>query len=347
MQFDNLHFSEVLIFITIVLIFSIFFYAFYKKREKLKKKYVLLFDQNNIFYIKYLFLLGAFIILLFSIFKPVYLSENIESEKNWIDIVFVLDVSKSMNALDYINSWKQISRLDFSKNLIWNYVVNNPENRYWLVIFAWEAVSSLPLTTDNSIFLSLLSWVDYRNLNEQWTNLSEAIEFWYDRLLSSSEDRSKAIFLLSDWADDDLKLDFSDKVLENYDIENIIIWIWSKNWAKIPKNIDLFWRVSYEKYNWEDVVTKLNNSALKKIASILDWEYLEFDDVNDLWDIEKILSNLEKKAINIWDITNKKDLSRILSILSMILFLIYLILNFNPSLLRSTSLEKGRNMKSK
>lgn len=326
MEITKLHFWIIILFLAITFVFSVLFYFFYKKRERLKKKYFLLFDQSKFFYLKYLFLLSSFFILLLSIFWIEYEDKTRKSQANWIDIVFVLDVSKSMNALDYKDWNYDISRLDFSKNLIWEYITNNPQNRYWLVVFAWEAISSLPLTTDSSVFLSLLSSIDYRNLSVQWTNLWEAVEFWYKRLLSSDKDRSKAIFLISDWADEkNISFDFSDKLLDS-SIKYLVLWVWSKAWTKIPAQVDTFGRIIYEKYKWEYVITSLNNSALKKLASVLDWEYLEFDDVWNLSSINNILSSLEKKAIEIWESKNKRDFSRFLSIISFILFLFYLII---------------------
>jgi Mg-chelatase subunit ChlD len=47
-----------------------------------------------------------------------------------IDIIIVLDVSKSMNALDFEDSNNYYSRIDAAKLLVKNYVTNNPQNRY-------------------------------------------------------------------------------------------------------------------------------------------------------------------------------------------------------------------------
>jgi hypothetical protein len=48
----------------------------------------------------------------------------------------VLDVSESMSALDYQKSNKSYSRLDVAKNIIKDYVLKYPKNRYSLTIFS-------------------------------------------------------------------------------------------------------------------------------------------------------------------------------------------------------------------
>lgn len=328
MQYTNINIMSLFLFITISLSFSILLYFFYKKREKLKQKYVLLFNQNKSFYLWYIFLFLSLFFLLFSIFWIKYWENSSKNEINWIDIVFVLDVSKSMNALDFEDSKYNISRLDFSKKLISDYISNNTENRYWLVIFAWDAISSVPLTNDNSAFMTFLKNVDYRNLNEQWTNLEKAIELWVNRLqLDNGEnDRAKSIILISDWWDEWDKIDFDyiSSFIKDKKITNFVIWIWKTSWAKIPIWQDAFGRISYQKYNWNEVITKLNSSSLKNLAKSLNWEFVIVNDINDLDSLQNDLNNLEKKSIKIEWISSMKDFSRFLAILSLLFFILYL-----------------------
>ena len=328
MQLDNLNITSILIFLTIIISSSFLIFLFFKKREKLKKKYFLLFNQKNSFYFKYIYLLLSLIIILFWIFEIKYWEKEQKTKVNWIDIVFVLDVSKSMNALDFTDSGYHISRLNFSKTLIADYVLKNTENRYSLVIFAWDAISISPLTTDSSIFLTFLENVDYRNLSKQWTNLEKAMLLGVNRLNkgSSEEKRAKALILLSDWWDFWEKIDFDyiEGILTK-DITNFIIWIWKTIWAKIPIGQDYFWNIKYQTFKWIQVITKLNEENLKKISTVVGWDYVKADDISDLERISYKINTLEKKAIFKTEWKNKKDFWRILSILSMLFFLLYLI----------------------
>lgn len=327
MEITNLNLLSIFIFIVIVLTCIFLLFNFYIKREKLKKKYILLFNQNKYFYVKYLLLFISLFFLLFSIFWIQYFSSEQEQKIDWIDLVFTLDVSKSMNALDFENS--TISRLEVSKALITKYVLNNPNNRYWLVIFAWDAISLSPLTTDTSIFINFLQNVDYRNLSKQWTDLEKAINLSVDRLYFEKDDRSKALVLISDGWDEweEINLDNIKKISKSKNIPNIILWVATNNWAYIPDWADLFWNIIYQKYNWEAVITKLNSSVLKDIANSLNWSYYSVSSISNLWkDLEKF-DDLKKKSILTTGLSKSKDIWYFLSILSLLFFLLYLFFN--------------------
>jgi len=331
MNFTNTNILSLSIFFGITLFFIFLMYLFFIKREKLKKKYFLIFNQNKGFYIKYIFLFFSLLIILFSVFNIKYLWKTEKQSINGIDIVFVLDISKSMNSIDFWEGNNLFSRLDFSKILISKYISNNPQNRYGLVVFAWEAMSLSPLTTDHSTFLTFLQNVSYKNLNIQWTNLEEAFKLWVQRLSKSNseDDRSKALILLSDWADKDTIVDFKNisNTLKDKNIASLILWIWKKDWAKIPISQDFRWRITYQKYKWDFIITKLNSTLLSELANKINWDYLIIDNIDKLNKISSKIQKLSTKALEISWIQKQKDIWRFLAILSMILFILFLFYN--------------------
>jgi len=163
MDLTNFTSLSITIFLIILLWGAVLLYRFFIKREKLRKHYTLLFSQSKRYYVKYIFLFLSLAIIALWVFGIKYGVETNTQEVNWIDISFVLDVSKSMNALDFSDWEYSVSRLDFTKALLNNYILENPENRYWLVIFAGDAISTSPLTTDHSTFLTFLQNVNYQN----------------------------------------------------------------------------------------------------------------------------------------------------------------------------------------
>lgn len=301
------------------------FYFSYKKQLIINDNFKKLSRKKNIF-VKYIFLYLSFFILSFSIFWLKW-SLNLFIEKDSVDIAFVLDVSKSMNVYDINSESNPVSRLDFAKNAISNFVVNNPENRYSLVIFSWEAISKIPLTNDINLFLTMIDNVDYRNLTVQWTNFSEAFELWFDRLFYS-EDNSKALIFISDWweNDDEVNENFLNNLREkNINDEVLIVWVWTKQWWKIVTWRDVFWRIQYHRFNWEDVISKLNENNLLSLKNILNWDYFKLDNINDLLDFSENIDKLEKNITtknNFWEFI---DYSRYLSFISFFFFLLFMI----------------------
>jgi Ca-activated chloride channel family protein len=160
--------------------------------------------------------------------------KNSISEWQAIDTLFILDVSKSMNVEDISG---QFPRITFAKELIYTITEQYPENRYGLVIYSWEAMSVSPLTHDTEAFKNFLASVDYRNINEQWSNIWSAYSLAAKRLSYWEEDSSKLIILLSDWGDKETEPNYNDikSSLWNLNISHIVLWVGTEKWGKIPK----------------------------------------------------------------------------------------------------------------
>lgn len=320
MQFTNINIFSIFIFVFVISIVFYLFFLFYKKQSLLNTNFKKL-SIPKYFFIKYLFLIFSFFILLFSLFWPKW-DVQITEKSDAIDIVFVLDVSKSMNVAD-ISSDNTYTRLDFAKEAIWNFVINNKQNRYSLVIFSWDAVSSLPLTTDIDIFLGVLKNVDYRNLTSQWTNFSKALKLAFNRL-DYSENDSWAVILISDgWEQWDLwnleNLSFDDK------IKLFVAWIWSEKWWKIITWVDVFGRINYQTYLWEFVISLLNEENLLYISKLFSWNYIKLDSYTRINNFNNYIKDIEKKVIES-NLSIKSDLSRYISGISFIFFVLFLLI---------------------
>lgn len=320
MQFTNINIFSIFIFVLVISIVFYLFFLFYKKQSLLNSNFKKL-STPKYFFIKYLFLIFSFFILLLSLFWPKW-DVQITEKSDAIDIVFVLDVSKSMNVAD-ISSDNTYTRLDFAKEAIWNFVINNRQNRYSIVIFSWDAVSSLPLTKDIDILLGVLKNIDYRNLTSQWTNFTKALELAFNRL-NYSENDSWAVILISDgWEQGDLwnleNLSFDDK------IKLFVAWIWSEKWWKIITWVDVFGRINYQTYLWEFVISLLNEENLLYISKLFSWNYIKLDSYTLINNFNDYMKDIEKKVIES-NLSIKSDLSRYLSGISFIFFILFLLI---------------------
>lgn len=327
MNFTNLNFFTLLVFLGTLSIIWFIVYKSYFKQLKFNKNFYLL-SSNKYFYIKYIFLLLSLIILLFSIFWMRYWDKKDMNENPWIDTIFVLDVSKSMNVADILWEDYRYTRLDVIKDSISEYVVGNESDRFWLVIFAWDAISTIPLTIDHDIFLTFLQNVDYRNLTKQGSDFEKALQLWISRF-NISDKRSKVLVFVSDWWDKDDNINYNNIKKLSEDIEWInyaVIWVWTINWWKIITWRDPFWRIQYQTFQWQYVNSTINKKNLKEISSALDWEYFELEKVKDMEKLSKSFNKLEKKSLDSISTWDKKAWWRILSIISFIFFNIFLLL---------------------
>lgn len=324
MELQNLNFLTFSIFTILIVVISFIWFKTYKNQISFNSKYKLL-ATNKQFYIKYIFLILSFAIVLFSIFWLKYWEKSVKNKSNWVDMIFVLDVSKSMNVADINDSKYAYTRLDVVKDSISKFVTNHTDDRFWLVIFSWDAISTVPLTNDHDLFLTLLQNVDYRNLLKQWSDFSKALNLWVDRF-NYSDDRSKALIFISDGGDSDDNV--AKKEIENISkkvkaINYFVVWVWTTAWWRIITWSDMFGQYAYQQYNWQYVISKINRSNLKDITNALSWEYYEVSDINDLLKLNNSINKLQKKVLEngIW--WEKADWWRFLAILSFIFFMIF------------------------
>jgi len=316
---ENINPISISIFLIISLLLIYISWKSYKEKKKIINKNKISLKKTH--FLKIFFLLSSFIIALSSIFQIKWKETEKQLKTKWVDIMFVLDVSKSMNTADISYENFKTTRLSLAKKAIEDYVIKHPNNRYWLVIFAWEAQSIIPLTSDKNIFLTLLRWVDYKNLTQQWTDFNEALRQTFARF--KDDNRWKVVVFISDgWDKGDYKW-LNLKIPK--EVKTIVIWVWTLEWGKILLWKNPFWWYKYQTYNGQYVITKLNEENLQKLAKDLSWKYIRLDNLDKLSQIDNYIKNLSKHSI-LSSTKERKDLTRDIIILSFILFVLYLLI---------------------
>lgn len=244
------------------------------------------------------------------------------------DIVFTLDVSKSMLAFDNDNR----TRLEEAKEFIKEYIIKNPQNRYSFVIFSWEALSMLPFTNDISLFLNILDSIDSSFVPKNWTNIKDAFIESFNRF-NEDENKTWWIIIISDFElpntlnqvkkniiNDIGKFDFSK-------IKIVLVWVWDKEWSKIIEWRDFFWNIVYKKDKfWKDIITILDTDFINKLKNTLNWEvfYLKKDNLKNI--VSKI-QDFPSKFID-FETQNKKNIAYYFAYLLYFLFCFYVVSYF-------------------
>ena len=286
MIFTNINLFSVLLTIILLIITCFLLYLNFRKNI-IENKTQIIFIFLSIFF------------LLVSILEPKWILKDEEITTEWWNIVFVLDISKSMNAIDFKLVNSNISRLEWAKRFINNFIVNNPQNIYWLNIFAWETIETLPLTSDIWLYSTVLNWITSDNLNNNWTNIFAALKSSTSYFDSGQE--SWLIVLISDGWDEEASWNYSNllSIFKEKQLKLSIIWVWTKKWANIPSWTDFFWKTTYKVFNWKKVITKLNEKSLKNISSDLSWEYYSLSKYVNIKNIqENILESVNRILIN-------------------------------------------------
>ncbi len=109
-----------------------------------------------------------------------------------IDILMVLDISESMKLKDV-----QPNRLESSKEVLESFIDKRTFDRLGLVVFAGDAYTYCPLTTDHSMLKKILRSTTTDLISNQGTAMGVAIGVGINRLLQS-ENKSKVMIMISD-----------------------------------------------------------------------------------------------------------------------------------------------------
>jgi len=210
-----------------------------------------------------------------------------------VDIVFAIDVSKSMLAEDI-----SPSRMDKSKQLVGQVINNLGGDRIGIVAYAGKAFPQLPLTTDYSSAKMFLQNMNTDMLSSQGTAIGEAIRL-SSTYFDQDESTERILFIVSDGEDhNDLTYDMADIAAKN-NITIYSIGVGTEKGSPIPikKNGIV---MSYKKdINGDVVITKLNKTYLENISDKTGGKFIEGSITNDVvQEVIQILENTEKKEFD-------------------------------------------------
>ncbi len=148
---------------------------------------------------------AALALALLAIARPQNVLRGESSDDKGIDIVIVLDLSGSMQALMETdatsaagkNGQGRLTRLDTAKEVILDFVARRRTDRIGVVVFGQAAYILSPPTLDKSLLATLVSKMDLNLINGRGTAIGDAVGTATARLRRSNA-RSKAIILLTD-----------------------------------------------------------------------------------------------------------------------------------------------------
>jgi Ca-activated chloride channel family protein len=144
-----------------------------------------------------LIVLGLIFVIV-ALARPAWNPKPRTVERRGRDIVFVLDVSKSMLAEDL-----KPSRLERAKLAMRDMVDRLEGDRVSLVVFAGTAVLKCPLTLDYGFFNLMLDDVDIYSISRGGTMIGDAIRKALDEAFDDQERKYKDIILITDGEDHD------------------------------------------------------------------------------------------------------------------------------------------------
>jgi Ca-activated chloride channel family protein len=209
--------------------------------------------------------------------------------RNGVDIIFALDVSKSMLAKDIAPN-----RLSRAKLLVQTVLGNLSQDRAGLVVFAGRAYLQSPITSDFGTVNMLLQAANTSTTPTQGTVLKEALEM-SKQAFQSKDKKFKSIILISDGENHDEDAVAYAKELSDEGIIIYTIGIGSPNGAPI---FDPELNANKVDGQGNEIISKLNEDVLKAIATAGNGAYLKLNNNNQTaQSLMAALSKMEKKQL--------------------------------------------------
>jgi len=114
-----------------------------------------------------------------------------------IDIVLVLDVSGSMQALDFLVDDRRVNRIAVVKSVVSRFIDERPNDRIALIAFAGSPYLVSPITLDHDWLQQNLERVNIAGAEDDGTAIGSAIAAAVNRLRMTPA-KSKVVILLTD-----------------------------------------------------------------------------------------------------------------------------------------------------
>jgi Ca-activated chloride channel family protein len=225
----------------------------------------------------------------FALARPRWGSGEQKVERKGVDVVFLVDSSLSMGALD-----APPSRLFVAKSLVRRMTRDMPGNRVGLVQTEGDSVVLAPLTLDGGVIDLLLDAIDPGSLPTPGTELAPGVETAL-RLFGEGSEKHRVLVLLSDGEDFGGGLDSEISKLKEEGVVVFALGVGTPQGSTVPVP------GTNELKRDQDgtvVVSQLHEDALEKLARATGGDYLRATSAAaDPTPIVRRIDRLEKRTI--------------------------------------------------
>ncbi|MDO4763967.1 MAG: VWA domain-containing protein [Flavobacteriaceae bacterium] len=310
-----------------MLVFLLYRFQKWKKAKKEvfaeKEFHHILFDKSHFFgkLLPILYLLGFSFLILALIDFTSKEKEGVELNQKFSNILFLVDVSNSMNAQDV-----EPSRLEKAKEILKQSLYYLENEKVGVIVFAGDSRSIMPLTMDYSSVELYLENIYSDIIQRQGTDFLAAIQEAgkkLDKILGA-----KKVILISDGEDNEGHHNEAIREANKLGINIISIGVGTEQGAPIPDLYNYYQDYKRDEYG-QIIITKREISALKSIAEKTNGKYIDGNSHNAVNELIKQIRNFDK-------ITNKNTSYLLIThyhyqwFLGIALFIFLMIYLFNP-----------------
>jgi Ca-activated chloride channel family protein len=263
--------------------------------------------------------IAAFTALVLALARP-------QTQNSWknqtiegIDIMMAMDVSTSMLAEDL-----KPNRIEAAKNVAAEFIAGRPNDNIGLAIFAGEAFTQCPMTTDHSSLLSLLhnvrTDIAARGLIEDGTAIGMGLANAVSRL-KDSKAKSRVVILLTDGSNNrgDISPMTAAEIAKSLGIRVYTIGVGTTGTARYPMN---YGGVT----QYVNLPVEIDEKTLRAIASATDGDFYRAKNNKELNQIYQEIDKLEKTKLNVKQFSRRYEAYQPFAVAAIIALLLEILL---------------------
>ncbi len=230
----------------------------------------------------------AFALLIVAFARPQDVERLSHSNTEGIDIMLSIDVSGSMLARDF-----KPDRITAAKEVAGSFIADRYGDRLGLVVFAGEAFTQSPLTTDQGTLQTLVSRIR-SGLIEDGTAIGNGLATAINRL-RESDAKSKVIILLTDGVNNRGSITpmTAAEIAQAQNIRVYTIGVGSEGMAPYPA-IDMYGEMTFIQQKVE-----IDEKTLQAIAEMTGGRYFRATDKEKLQAIYDEINQMEKSKVEV------------------------------------------------
>ncbi len=212
------------------------------------------------------------------------------------DMVIALDISSSMLARDF-----KPDRLEAAKKIAAKFINGRESDNMGLVVFAGEAFTGVPMTTDRAALTNYVNALN-REMLEDGTAIGDGLATSINRI-KDGKAKSKSIILLTDGSNNTgiVAPLTAAEIAHKMGIKVYTIGIGTNGTAPYPQ-INMFGRVEYV-----PMPVVIDEATLKQIADITGGKYFRATGNKVLSEIFEEIDKLEKTELDVRHFSHTED----------------------------------------
>nr|WP_315162979.1 VWA domain-containing protein [uncultured Flavobacterium sp.] len=219
--------------------------------------------------------------------RTVDISNKTKTTKG-IDIVMAIDVSGSMLAKDL-----KPNRMEALKRVAADFVDQRPNDRIGLVVYASEAYTKTPVTSDKAIISEAIKSIKYDNVLQDGTGIGMGLATAVNRL-KDSKAKSKVIILLTDGVNNAgfIEPETASDIAKQYGIKVYTVGIGTNGMAMFPYAV-----APNGQFLFQMMKVEIDEQLMKSIARKTDGKYFRATSNDKLAEIYAAINKLETTEI--------------------------------------------------